>query len=388
MRLKKLVVNLLKFGISFGILGYLIYDAVSDDAFAQMMDRPKNWGCFAAAWALCMTATCLTFVRWYYLVRALDLPFRMADAFRLGFLGYMFNFVSLGSVGGDLFKAVFIAREQPGKRAEAVATVVIDRIIGLYVLFLVASVAALVTGIISTQEESVRFLVQLTLVLTVVGALFIVALVMPGFTNGRVSTWLSELPRVGPLFGRLLEAIRMYRTRPGVLILTCVLSVFVHVLNTFGIYLIARGLPDPVPSLGAHFIIVSLGMLAGAIPLLPAGLGAFEGAMELLYQAVPGGVVVPKDEGLIVAFGYRAITISIAIVGAVFYFRGRRDVDAAWKEAEQMGDKPAASAATGGASAAAAPRKTSAERTVTNGHDAKLPVTETRQGAGPRTKDH
>lgn len=180
----------------------------------------------------------------------LDLPFRMADAFRLGFIGYLLNFVSLGSVGGDLFKAVFIAREQRGKRAEAVATVVIDRVIGLYVLFFVASVAALATGMISTQQRDVRILVQITLWCTVIGGIFITALVMPGFTNGRVSTRLSELPRVGPLFGRLLEAIRMYRTRPGVLVLTCLLSVLVHVLNTIGIYLIVRGLPGEYPSLG------------------------------------------------------------------------------------------------------------------------------------------
>ncbi len=59
-------------------------------------------------------AVSLTFVRWYLLVRALGLHFRLLDAFRLGFLGYLFNFVSVGSVGGDLFKAIFIAREQPG----------------------------------------------------------------------------------------------------------------------------------------------------------------------------------------------------------------------------------------------------------------------------------
>ena len=193
---------------------------------------------------------------------------------------------------------------------------------------------------ISTQQRDVRILVQITLWCTVIGGIFITALVMPGFTNGRVSTRPSELPRVGPLFGRLLEAIRMYRTRPGVLVLTCLLSVLVHVLNTIGIYLIVRGLPGEYPSLGAHLIIVSLGMLAGAIPLLPAGLGQFEGAMEILYQSCRGARNVPPDEGLVVAFGFRAITITIAIVGVIFYFRGRRDVDAAWEEAEHMGDKP------------------------------------------------
>ena len=79
----------------------------------------------------------MTFVRWYLLVRALQLQFRLVDAFRLGFLGYLFNFVVVGSVGGDLFKAIFIAREQPGRRAEAVATVLVDRIVGVYALVLV-----------------------------------------------------------------------------------------------------------------------------------------------------------------------------------------------------------------------------------------------------------
>jgi uncharacterized protein (TIRG00374 family) len=336
--LKKLLINLLKFGLSLGIVSYLVYDAVSDDTFARVMDQPKHWGFFAAAWALCLTATCLTFVRWYYLVRALDLPFRMSDAFRLGFLGFLLNFVSLGSVGGDLFKAVFIAREQKGKRAEAVATVVIDRVIGLYVLFVVASAAALLTGLYRSPNHDLRLLVQATLWCTLIGGIGITALVMPGFTHGRLSNRLRTLPRVGQLFGRLLDAIRMYRNRPGVLALTCALSVVVHLMNTVGIYFIARGLPGEVPSLGAHFIIVSLGMLAGAIPLLPGGLGAFELTMNELYRLVPEGANVPRDEGLLVAFGFRVVTITIAVVGLIYYFRSRRDIDAAWKEAEHLDD--------------------------------------------------
>ena len=131
----------------------------------------------------------------------------------------------------------------------------------------------------------------------------------------------------------------MYRNRPGVLALTCALSVAVHVMNTVGIYCIARWLPGDVPSLGAHFIIVSLGMLAGAVPLLPGGLGAFELTMNELYRLVPGGAEVARDEGLLVAFGFRAVTITIAIVGLVYYFRSRRDIDAAWAEAEHLDDE-------------------------------------------------
>ena len=63
----------------------------------------------------------------------------MPDAMRIGFIGYLFNLAPMGIVGGDLLKAWMLAREKPGNRAKALASVVVDRIIGLYVLFLVAA---------------------------------------------------------------------------------------------------------------------------------------------------------------------------------------------------------------------------------------------------------
>lgn len=337
--MKRTLINLAKYGVSFAIVAYLVYDAQRDKTFATIRDSPKDWRLFALAWAACMAAACLTFVRWFYLVRALALPFRMSDAFRLGFLGYLLNFVSLGNVGGDLFKAVFIAREQKGKRAEAVATVVVDRVIGLYVLFVVAAAAILVTGLLGSDIEEVRVISRVTILCTVLGAVFIGALLIPGVTQGRMSALLSGLPRVGYIFGRLLGAIRMYRARLGVIALACAISVVVHILNTVGIYLVARGLPGDVPSLGMHFIIVSLGMVAGALPLPLSGFGAFEGALDFLYRAVTGGAETPRAQGLVVAFGYRAITIVIALVGVCFYLRSRRDVAAALEEAEHIAEE-------------------------------------------------
>ena len=57
----------------------------------------------------------LTFIRWYYLVRALDLPFTLREALRLGFLGYLFNLMPMGIVGGDLLKAVMLGPAAPGR---------------------------------------------------------------------------------------------------------------------------------------------------------------------------------------------------------------------------------------------------------------------------------
>jgi hypothetical protein len=91
--LRKIIFTLAKFAISAGIIGYLVYDAQRDQTFSNLASQPKHWGILAAATVVCLTAVMLTFVRWFVLVRALELPFSMKDAFRLGFLGYQLNIV-------------------------------------------------------------------------------------------------------------------------------------------------------------------------------------------------------------------------------------------------------------------------------------------------------
>ncbi len=244
--MKCLLLNSLKVALSAAILVYLAIQARG--SLPDLQGQPPDWGLLSLSALLCLAMVIVTFVRWHLLVRALELRFRLRDAFRLGFLGYMFNFVSLGSVGGDLFRAIFIAREQPGRRAEAVATVVIDRIIGLYALFIVASVAVLAGGLLDHSHEAVRLLGHLTLFSTAASTLGGFLVLTPGFTHGRLSQWLGNLPRVGRVVRRLLGAVRMYREKLPVLIVTLIMSLAVHGFSTVGIYVAASGLPGNAPT--------------------------------------------------------------------------------------------------------------------------------------------
>src|SRR5215469_719233 len=99
---KKILFNLIKFGVSISIVAWLVVDTSRNRAFAELADQPKHWGLLALAVVTGLTAVVLTFVRWHVLVRALGLNFSLKDAIRLGFLGYLLNFVSFGAVGGDL----------------------------------------------------------------------------------------------------------------------------------------------------------------------------------------------------------------------------------------------------------------------------------------------
>ncbi len=164
--------SITKLLLGLAIVAYLVYQAQSHQKFAEILHNEKNWVMLATSLGCVAIAVLLGFLRWYLLVRAVDLPFTPGDAFRLGSLGFALNFVGPGGVGGDLFKGVALAREHASRKSDAVATVIADRLIGLTSLLIVTSCAIPVTGMLwnSAVPAGVRGLAGLTIamLLTVV----------------------------------------------------------------------------------------------------------------------------------------------------------------------------------------------------------------------------
>jgi len=333
--LKRYAILLLKIGVSVGLLAYLIIGA--REAFDNLRQYEKNWPLVGLAVGLCLTMVGITFVRWWLLVRVLDVPFRLADAIRLGFLGYLFNFVSLGNVGGDLFKAIFIAREQPGRRTLAVASVVVDRIVGLYALFLVAAATVLVTGAYASPEPEIRSIAATALVAAAASTAGLLLVLTPGVTEGRFARWVAAWPGVGAVAARALGALAIYRRRWPALVLATAMSFGVHASSTLCIFTLSRALPGEAPGLAEHFLIVPLSILAGALPLPLSGLGAMEAVMEFLYMQSPG---VVRGTGLVVSLAFRAVTLVVAGIGLVYYLGNRAQVARAMRAAPEA-DCPA-----------------------------------------------
>lgn len=324
---KKYLLLTLKVVLPLAIIAWLI-STIDRQQLAQLRDRPKDWGRLTAAFFLCLTAVCITFVRWFLLVRTLHMRFSMRDAFRLGVLGYLLNFVSIGAVGGDLFKAIFIARDQPGRRTEAIATVLVDRVVGFYALLLVVSIAILTTAPPATPVMNT--LCKSALAVTATATVGISVAMLPGFTNGPFAEMLGGLPKIGPILAQLISAVRMYRGRPFVMAGILGLAMCVHCLLCISLYLVSTSLAQTAPSLGEHFIVIPLSMVAGGLPFTPAGLGTFEFAMDALFKQVSQAGAAP---GILIALAYRLITIAVAGVGVVYYWSARREIDDVMRKA-------------------------------------------------------
>ena len=331
---RRVAVGLAKMGIAVGILAFLAYRLSGEGVFTRLIDEPKHWGRLALAQGFVLLGTTLNWVRWQVLVRALALDFSFRDAFRLGALGHLLSQVSLGSVGGDVFKAMVIAREHPGKRTEAVASVVIDRVVGLYAMLLVATAGTISVGDATTLTTEIKALKTLVVTLAIVGTVGVALLMTPALTGPRMREWLKKIPLAGSTLARLFGAADAYRHERRYLFAAIGIACCTHVSLVTAIWLISQGLPVTAPTLAATFLVGPLSLCAGAIPLTPAGLGTFEAAMNQLFTAVGSRA----GDGLLVAICYRAMTYVVAGIGAIYYVSSRKKVREALDEAEAEED--------------------------------------------------
>jgi uncharacterized protein (TIRG00374 family) len=341
-RAARIAVRVLQWGVVLAILGYLFSDIYRNDSFAKFWEAPKRWDLLAAALGLTLVAVTITIVRWHWLIRALRLPFRLRDALRLGFLGYLLNFVSFGSVGGDLFKAVFVARELHGHRAEAVATVVVDRLIGLFGIFLLATASIIATGAWEAEtSERMRLLYRATFICTGVAGLAIAGLLLlPDALWHAIERRLGRLPRIGSICERLIAAVRRYRRAVWVLALALGATVVAQAMFTVAFYFVSAGSLEVHPSLGSHMVIVPLATLVGILPLPMSGLGAVEVAIDFMYHNVPRAVegtaaLLPaRGVGALVSLANRIVSLAVAMIGVGVYFASRREVAEVMHEVE------------------------------------------------------
>jgi uncharacterized protein (TIRG00374 family) len=336
---KKVLITVLKIAVSAAIVGYLVYDSTHGkghkNVFANLVAQRSHlgWGMLAAAWAFCAAAALLTFIRWWFLIRALGIPCRFRDSIRISFWGYLFNLAPLGIVGGDLVKAVMLDHEHHGYRAKAVASVLADRVIGLYILFIVATTAILLTGYWQLPVPDLHRICTAMFIVTLVSTVGLAVVMGPGAAVEGTIRAIGRIPRVGRPLASVIDAVRMYRHEPGVLVASSAMSVGVHCLFAAGCYMIACGLPGNHLSLAQYFVVMPL---SAAVQVIPVPVGPTEGALEFLYRYTPvTGPAIVEGQGLLVALVYRLISVLIAALGIPYYFDNRREMAEVIHEAEE-----------------------------------------------------
>lgn len=313
------------------IIGWLAWHAQQNDKFHELVTGEKRWGMLLLAFAGVCFTTGLSFLRWRIVAIAAGVPLSVGEALRLGSLGFTLNFVSPGSVGGDLFKAAVLARDRPGRRTAAITTVVVDRVLALVSLLGFAAVGFLFVwnfGPALPVDAQVAGWTAVGVAATAPVALAV--LLAPGVVTPALIGKVERLPLAGGVLSQVLWCWSDYRSGARLLFLALGMCVVGHVVLVSSFYLVAKGLPLESPGWLEHAFMVPFACLSGSIPIFPAGLGAVEGTLDYFYHWFGADF----GNGSLVAFGYRLVTVCVACITAPYYLAHQALVKRTLEEVE------------------------------------------------------
>lgn len=307
--------NAVGFVVAFALLGLVIHQNRAE--LAKVFSRPVDLRYFAVGLAIYVAALLITFARWYALVRAQGLPFRLRDAIRLGFIGNVFNLVIPGAVGGDVIKAAYLGRMQPDRKPQAWASMVIDRILGLLGLFLLAGIAGMATW--RAADAQVRLLIAVVWGATLAGLVGLAVLFSPGLYR-PLNRLVAGRDRLAAAVLRL-EAIGMaYRRNLPTVLGMLGVATFCHALYVIAFYVASLALFDSMPTLAQHYLMVPLTLFTTAVPLPFGALGLSEQIGGRLFQ------MVHHADGAVAMMAFRVLMYASGALSACVYLANLRQV--------------------------------------------------------------
>lgn len=261
--------------------------------------------------------------RWWWLLRMNELVITCGQAIRLTWIGVFFNNVVPGLTGGDVVKAVYIARIT-GEKTRPIVSVLVDRFVGLIALALLAALAVL----FHLDDPEVR-----TVAVGIYIGLGVLVLAAIAFFSRRMRALLHldkllrKLP-LAALLSQIERAIYFYRGHlKGVLVLLS-LSMINHVVGIIGIVLIGKALHVGMPWTNYLFLIPIIN-IASAAPIAPSGWGVGEWLFKTLFamfrpEGISAAAMATRSVALSVL--YRIHLMGWSLLGAMFLAveRGKR----------------------------------------------------------------
>lgn len=273
--------------------------------------------------SLCLSIVCAGLAilvgafRWSLVLRVAGLDLLFKRAMEISFIAHFFNSFLLGSTGGDLLKAYYAARETRHKKIEAVVTVYVDRLIGLFSVLLFAGLMVSPNADLLFTQRPLAAVTWLVLTMLAGCSLVVGLSFWGGVSRGfpRARSWLRRLPQAESI-ERSLEACRNFGHQPWFLVRAMMLSMLLNVLYVLQMMALAHGMQLQV-SAQAMLVIVPMIICISALPLTPSGLGVREN-LYVLMLAAPGIAVGSTQAFSLSLLGY-ACNLFWSVIGAGIY---------------------------------------------------------------------
>jgi len=246
-------------------------------------------------------------LKWWFIVRSSGIKATLIEALRAYYVGMFFNVIGVGTLGGDVARAIVVSHGEAPKSV-GVATVVADRMHGLAVLACIGLLAVFFFGKHTLEP---KFILGLGVIASCV--------ILGWFFGPKLA--LKILPENSKLKKSIEQPLQAFPTDTKTIITISILSAIFHFHQILLHALMAYGLGVRIPWLNL-LVAVPFANIVSSLPISWQGLGVRENAYR--FFLVPA--IITNEQA--VAFGAMwvfAVTVSGLVGGIIAFTSGDYD---------------------------------------------------------------
>lgn len=314
--LKKAALTTLQVVITVGILWLVLRDPNKRAEMAAALRKADTCWLLAGLGAYGIVEI-LAGLRWQLLLRVQGVQLKWTRVFGLSMIGIFFNFFVPGGTGGDVVKIFYLLKETPGKGPQALLSVLVDRIIGLFSLIALSGVfIALRWDWLMSSPETSKYVWT---GLAILGASFL------GIGSSFVATGLGlvhKLPAKMPGRDKLAEmalAYNSYARAWRTSLAAFAIGIAAHLAYFLTFYCAAKSFETPATHVPTFYDLCSIMPVVNTITAMPISIGGI-GVREGLFQAFLGNLTGASQAVAVVisSTGY-LLTLIWGLVGGLLY---------------------------------------------------------------------
>lgn len=309
-RAKKLLWNLLRFGLSFALLAYL-YHQIDIEKTTHIL-KSADLTLIIYAFGIFLFINFIILIRWIVFIRALGLHASFLKVARCLLIGLFGNLFLPSAIGGDVIKTLGLCHNS-SQKPKAVASVLLDRLSGFAGIVIVATLAfACGFHLINDLSLFLSILIMAVISVAIGTVLF----------HEKIYSFCCRIftafPKIKQGLMNVHYDIVLLKDRKDAIYQGIGVACFGHILLAFMFFLSAKALHQDV-ALIYFFIFVPLICVAAAVPSI-GGLGAREAGAAYLFAKAG------MDSGVAVSISLISylFMVMIGLAGGVIYMATRR----------------------------------------------------------------
>ncbi len=302
--------------ITIGLLWWIFRDPEQNQKLLAALEVANNWwlvpGLAALGGGLLLQAK-----RWLILLEVQGIVISYWRSLRILLIGMFFNLFLLGSTGGDIIKIFLIMREAPDKKAGALLSVFIDRVVGVLALAAVSTVVILLRWDDLMKYEVTRYGVFTAAVILGGSIGFIVVAWLTGRLDlaTKLPLWLPARDKIAEAAGAFVEYSRAGKSVGMAFLVSIPAHLLMFSTFWFGAKAFSAGL-----NLLSIYCVMPIVATVTALPISVGGAGLREGLFIKILGAL---YATPEPIATLVSLSGFLMQVFWSLIGGAIYLAYR-----------------------------------------------------------------